>query len=123
MKVIIAGSRSITQMQHVIDAIDASGWRDHIREVVSGNARGVDRLGEIWAVQHGLPFRAFPADWDKHGKAAGMIRNRTMAEYADGLIAIWNGDSRGTRNMVTLARAQSLEVFVFMVGQLSEIEG
>jgi uncharacterized phage-like protein YoqJ len=80
-----------------------------ITEVVSGTANGVDKAGEAWAasqlrqeypVQNFAPtITRFPADWDKYGKAAGHIRNKQMAEYADALLLIWDGDSRGSRNM------------------------
>lgn len=47
-----------------------------------------------------IPVKRFPADWDRHGRAAGPIRNCQMAQYADALIAIWDGKSRGTKNMI-----------------------
>ena len=53
-----------------------------------------------------------PADWDKHGKAAGPIRNAEMAEVADALIAFWDGQSRGTANMISLAKSKGLSVAV-----------
>lgn len=74
-------------------AVDASGFR--ITEVVSGVAHGVDKLGERWAQAHKIPVKQFPAQWNKYGNAAGPIRNREMAEYADALIAVWDGQSRG----------------------------
>lgn len=72
---------------------------NHVTEVVSGCARGVDRAGEIWAADHMIPVKHFPADWNRHGKAAGPIRNGEMAEYADGALLLWDGVSRGTTNM------------------------
>lgn len=61
---------------------------------------GADLLGKKWAILNGVPIKNFPADWDKYGKAAGPIRNAQMAEYADYLIAFWDGKSRGTKNMI-----------------------
>jgi len=98
MKVIIAGSRSIEDWTIVATAIRNSPFK--ITEVVSGGARGVDNLAESLADLHGMPVKLFPADWNKHGKAAGPIRNKQMAEYADCLIAIWDGESKGTSNMI-----------------------
>lgn len=110
MKVIIAGSRSITNQQTVVQAIEQSGF--DITEVVSGTARGVDRLGEAWAEQNNVPVKRFPADWRKWGYIGGFKRNEQMAEYADALIAIWDGGSGGTRHMIRIARERGLKVFV-----------
>jgi predicted Rossmann fold nucleotide-binding protein DprA/Smf involved in DNA uptake len=56
----------------------------------------------------------FPADWNKHGRGAGMIRNRLMAHNADALIAVWDGVSSGTDNMISLAKVRGLKVFVYI---------
>lgn len=68
--------------------------------IVSGRSRGADSLGERYAIQHGLPTLLFPADWKLHGRAAGPIRNEQMAEAASMLVAFWDGQSRGTKNMI-----------------------
>jgi hypothetical protein len=115
MKTIIAGSRGIEDIAVVAAAVEASGFRDRITEVVSGAARGVDRLGEQWAASVGIPVKSCPADWKRQGRGAGLVRNREMADYADALIAIWDGKSRGTRNMIELAEARGLKVFVHVV--------
>jgi predicted Rossmann fold nucleotide-binding protein DprA/Smf involved in DNA uptake len=110
MRTIVAGSRGITDISVVREAVDASGFR--VTEVVSGGARGVDRLGERLAGEMGVPCRVFPADWETHGRSAGVIRNRLMAGYADALVAVWDGSSRGTANMISQARRHGLEVYV-----------
>jgi hypothetical protein len=97
VKVIIAGSRSISDIRHVEQAIAESGYE--ITEVVSGKARGVDTLGEQWAEAHGVPVKQFPADWNKHGKRAGFIRNEEMGRYADAAVICWDGSSNGSRHM------------------------
>lgn len=111
MKVIIAGSRTIQDYRIVKTAIERSGFK--ITEVVSGTARGVDVLGERWAMDHNLPIKQFPADWDGNGRGAGYIRNMEMADYADALIAVWNGRSKGTQHMIATARKKDMEVFCF----------
>jgi hypothetical protein len=110
MKVIVAGSRGIQLYQTVADAMDCAGFV--ITEVVSGTARGVDRLGERWAIENDVPIKRFPANWDRYGRSAGYLRNEQMAQYADGLIAVWDGHSRGTIHMINLARKQRLAVYV-----------
>lgn len=98
MKTIIAGSRTITDYSAVLEAIERSGFA--ITEVVSGGARGVDNLGARWAVKNRIHVKVFLPDWDHLGKKAGMVRNHQMAHYAEALIAIWNGYSPGTGNMI-----------------------
>lgn len=115
MKVIIAGSRDIMDFNCVRDAYIKSNLE--ATEIVSGGARGVDSLGEALASQLGIPTKIFPADWNTHGKKAGAIRNAQMAKYADALIAIWDGESKGTGNMISQARSKGLKVFVYLVGE------
>ena len=99
MKVIIAGSRNIEDYKLVVDTIKRSGYS--ITEVVSGCAVGIDTLGEQWATANDIPIKRFPAQWHQYGpKRAGPIRNKEMAEYADAAVIIWDGESRGTRNMI-----------------------
>lgn len=113
MKVIIAGSRSITKYSYVLRAIRESNFE--ITEVVSGTANGVDRLGETYANLKQIPCERFPADWNNYGKYAGPRRNNEMAKYADALIAVWDGHSSGTKNMIELARKWGLKIFVYEV--------
>jgi hypothetical protein len=102
MKLIIAGSRTILTPWFAIEGLVQSTGikRSDITEIVSGTAKGIDQSGEVLAdsIWH-KPLKKFPADWDKHGKAAGPIRNKEMAEYADALLLIWDGESRGSANM------------------------
>lgn len=113
MKVIIAGSRSITDAFMVRRAVEDSGFR--VTEVVCGLARGVDKLGRLYAQRNNIPVKEFPANWEKFGRAAGFKRNREMALYADALIAIWDGYSKGTANMIRQAEERSLKLFVVKI--------
>ena len=79
---------------------------------ISGHATGADALGERYAQERGLFLDAHPADWNKHGRAAGPIRNAEMAEAADTLIAFWDGASRGTKNIIVTAKSKGLKVVV-----------
>jgi hypothetical protein len=106
MKTIIAGGRDyqfglydVARLNHLLRVIP-------ITEVVSGGARGTDREGELWADLNKLPIKRFPANWTKYGHAAGPIRNREMAKYADALVA-FPGD-RGTADMVAQAKKAGL---------------
>jgi hypothetical protein len=114
MKTVIAGSRTIKDARLLESAIKKSGFK--ISEVVCGAAKGVDTLGSEWAVRNKIPVKVFKPDWDTHGKSAGPRRNRQMAEYAEALIALWDGHSRGTKSMIDYANKNNLEVFILKVG-------
>jgi len=113
MKVIIAGGRDFCKKDLLIDTLRyfQKEYGD-IAEVVCGMAPGADTLGRLWAEFMEIPVKEFPADWDKNGKAAGPIRNKQMAEYADALIAFWDGKSKGTKNMIDQATKQKLRVVI-----------
>ena len=96
MKIIIAGSRDYTDYDVLCNEIQNSGFI--IDEIVSGCAKGVDRMGERYSFHNNIKLKQFPAEWDRYGRAAGPIRNKQMAEYADALIAIMRSKSKGTRN-------------------------
>jgi predicted Rossmann fold nucleotide-binding protein DprA/Smf involved in DNA uptake len=97
MKTVIAGSRTITDKPRFLKAI--AGFPE-ITSVVCGMAPGVDALGLAWALDRGLPVERYPADWKAHGRAAGPIRNRQMALVADMAVVFWDGESRGSLNMI-----------------------
>lgn len=110
MKTIIAGSREGITLDDIYNAWEQSDFA--ISEVVSGTARGADRLGEAFAVGRWIPIKRFPANWDKYGKSAGYIRNTEMADYADALVAVWDGKSKGTKHMIDIATKKGLIVYV-----------
>jgi len=138
-RVIIAGSRSFTDIRYVKLAVKLTLERHpglSITEVVSGKARGADTLGEWWAKKNSIPVKEMPAPWDdltrpgakirtnawgkKYNANAGFERNRDMAKYAaddpygqGGLIALWDGESNGTLDMIEHAKAYNLWVEMF----------
>lgn len=111
---IIAGSRTCTDYDVLLRAIAECPWE--IGQVLSGCEGGVDQLGIRWARQHGIPVDRFPADVERLGRRAGRIRNVEMAEGADALLAIWDGESGGTADMIKKARKQGLKVHVYLLG-------
>ena len=117
MKLIIAGSREFTDYKLLTETMAAEGLNaDTVATVVSGCARGADRLGEKWAVAQGIPIARFPANWDSYGKRAGYVRNSEMAEYADACIVFWNGSSKGTKHMIDVAnRKQGMRLITVTV--------
>jgi hypothetical protein len=112
MKVIIAGSRDFDDYNGLCKYCDHVLQNQKEIEIVSGTAKGADQLGEKYATERGYAIKKFPADWDKHGRSAGYIRNEEMAKYADALIAFWNGNSKGTEHMINLAKKYNLKIKV-----------
>ena len=105
LRVIIAGSCNYPFIDYINGGVDgvaravaSSGFE--IAAVISGGARGADAAGETWAYANRIPVEVFPANWNEYGKKAGPIRNQQMADVADALIALWDGKSRGTRDMI-----------------------
>ncbi len=119
-RVIIAGGRNFDDLVRLTyacrkllhTAIERHRDGEERLEIVSGAAKGADFLGETFARVHDLGLKRFPADWNKWGKRAGHLRNGETAGYADALIAFWDGESRGTADMIDQAKAVGLEVRV-----------
>jgi hypothetical protein len=113
MRVIIAGSRDYTDYTVISNIVTtvANKFDLKITEIVSGGARGVDALGERYALEHGYPCKRFPADWNRHGKSAGPLRNQEMAKYGDALIAFTSGGP-GTTNMIQTMNNDVKLVFI-----------
>ncbi len=107
--VIVAGSRTITDYPTVSKAIRESNI--NVGRMVSGTAKGPDLLGEKYATINNIPIVRFKPYWES-GKGAGYHRNAEMAKYADVLIAIWDGKSKGTKHMVDIAEKHNLEVVI-----------
>lgn len=113
MRVIIAGSRGITDYQEVLNAVLESNFE--ITKVISGGARGVDRLGERFARENKIPLHIYMPDWIGLGKSAGYIRNKEMADNADALICLWDGESKGSKHMIDIANSKGLHVHIHYV--------
>lgn len=112
-RVIIAGSRDFSDYQLLCEKMDRllSNVKEPIT-VVCGKARGADTLGEQYALERGYEVLPFPADWERYGRSAGYRRNTQMAENADALVAFWDGESIGTRHMISIAKSHGLKVRV-----------
>lgn len=113
MKVIIAGGRDCNDKSILAEAILNSGF--NITEIVSGGATGADALGEAFAKEFMIPLTKFDAQWATHGKAAGPIRNKEMAEYVGklgGLIALWDGNSGGTLDCINKCKDQGVMIHI-----------
>lgn len=114
MRVIIAGSREFKDYNKLREECNKilEGLTDI--EIVSGNANGADKLGEVYAKEQGYSIKQFLPNWDDYGKKAGIIRNEEMANYADHLIVFWNGISKGTKHMIDVAEKKCLGINVIL---------
>lgn len=117
-RVIIAGTRTFNDYKTLCGHCDhllQQKAHTHRIVIVSGTARGADKLGERYAAEHGYTVERYPANWERDGKAAGFIRNRQMADVADALIAFWDGTSNGTKSMIEIARKKDLAVRIINI--------
>lgn len=136
MRVIIAGSRDFNDYKTLKETCDYVLKDKGVEEIVSGKARGADKLGERYARFHKIPIADFPADWNdfsepcvikyrkdgsKYNALAGKKRNQKMADYAvgsngSGLIAFDMGTS-GTNDMIKRALKKGLWVYVHEINK------
>jgi len=120
MKTIIAGTRTFNDYELLVSKLTEFRLTHDITEIVSGGAIGADRLGEVYAMRNDIPIKPFPANWNKHGNAAGPIRNRQMAEYADQLIVFWDGSSKGTENMIDSMDKQKKPMYMVLYNMVTK---
>lgn len=128
MRLIIAGSRDANLLDDPIASADGDRGNigriiyhvmgdkvQDVTEVVSGASGIIDKSGELWGSLFNKKITRFPADWNTHGRAAGPIRNREMAEYADALVLIWDGKSRGSASMKREAKRAGIPVYEYIL--------
>lgn len=120
-RVIVAGSRSFSNysLLSLVCSQKLFEWLERFPAgvevdvaVISGTARGADKLGERWAAENGYGLLLYPADWDRWGKSAGPIRNAEMVAVADAAILFWDGSSRGTANCLELCQTKGIPIHV-----------
>ena len=119
MKLAIVGSRKFHNYRYLENLLEPI--KESIEWIISGGAKGVDTLAERYARKHNIPFLLFPANWDRYGKRAGLMRNQQIVDEADHMIAIPTSTSKGTRDSIRRARAKGIPVEVFEI--LKEAEG
>lgn len=120
MKVVVTGSREFKDdfrasllIHEVVISLRAEGY-DHL---IHGKARGADSIAAAAAERIGMRVTAVPADWEAHGKRAGILRNILMLEEwePDVVVAFWNGNSPGTRHMIETSKKRDLPVRVWLL--------
>lgn len=113
MIVAIVGSRDFSDAEYMERMIEKSVGINNIELIVSGGAKGADRLAEGFAQKHDIPVKVYRANWVKYGKSAGMIRNGDIVNDADVVIAFWNGQSPGTKMTIRECVQTGTQYFVY----------
>ena len=110
MRLLVCGGRDFSDTKHAYRVLDRLHRARGVDVVIEGDARGADRIAGYWARRNGIDNLKFRADWEKHGVAAGTIRNGQMlAEGKPDLVLAFPG-GRGTADMLRRARAAGLPV-------------
>ena len=113
MKLAIVGSRNFTDYKRLSRIIDEV--KGEITLIISGGARGADTLAERYAKEKAIPYLIFPANWDRYGKGAGILRNQDIVDNAEAMIAFLAPESRGTRDSIKRAQAEHIPVHIVNV--------
>ena len=109
MKVLVCGGRDYSHWRTVHLALDDLHKATPITEVIQGGASGADAHADSWANKRGVRNSPVYADWDKHGKAAGPIRNKAMLGMKPDLVVAFPG-GRGTADMMRQATAAGVKI-------------
>ena len=107
-RLLVCGSRGITDKDWIFSQIE-SYWYEHLAcysdpIMIEGAARGVDLIAKAYAVENDWKVEEYPAEWEKHGRGAGYIRNDIMVKAADEVLILLDGESRGTKNDIDLCK-------------------
>ena len=121
-KVIIAGSRNFNDYEKLSKVCDSLFKNKKAIEIVSGIAKGADKLGEVYAKENGYGIKKFPANWNKYGKKAGYLRNVEMSNYADiCVVFMLKGGTKGSKHMINIAKDKGLKLKVIIYDEVKEI--
>ena len=113
MNIAIVGSRWYAEYDTIKEYILSKIDIKEVECVISGGANGVDRMAEKFAKEFKIKTKIFLPDWNKHGKAAGPIRNKDIVENSDIVFAFWDGQSRGTKKSIELAEKIGKKLYIY----------
>lgn len=114
MKVAVIGSRGL-QVDHLEDYLP-----EDVTEIVSGGARGIDTCAKNYALEHGLELTEFLPEYSRYGRGAPLRRNITIIEYADLVLAFWDGKSRGTKFVIDNCKKRNIPVVIHRIAAGTE---
>lgn len=116
MKLGVVGSRNITSSQAVYDAIMSSPWKYTYQTIVTGGARGVDSIAESFAETHDFNCEVITPNWDDWSDGhPAKVRNTEIVEESDAIVAVWDGNSDGTRDTIDKAIDRGTPIYVEVV--------
>lgn len=124
LRMAVVGSREIKDEKFVLHVISyaARSFRAHFKKpvgtIVSGGAAGVDSFSETWAALHGKKVLVFKPDWKNLGKQAGYVRNVEIINNSDCVLAIWDGESKGTKHSISIARQVELPLIIITAADM-----
>ncbi len=109
MKVAIIGSRNavVTNLKDYLP--------EDTDEIVSGGAKGIDTCAKQFAIENGIKYTEFLPDYSHYKRGAPLIRNKQIVEYADTVIAFWDGKSKGTKFVIDYCNKISKKVHVVSI--------
>ena len=108
MKVAVIGGREFNDYEKLKQTLDLFP----VTKIVSGGARGADQLSERYAKEKGIPTEVYLPEWDLFGKKAGFLRNTTIIENSELVVAFWDSKSRGTRDSIGKANKMRKNTFI-----------
>ena len=114
MRAIVFGGRDFNNRRLGFRALNQIHEKTPITCVISGTARGADTIGELWAAAHGIPIERYKPDWAKYGRAAGIIRNRDMAEQGNPDCGICFPGGNGTYHMKKTLKEMGIKVYTIV---------
>ena len=115
MRLAIVGGRDFNDYEKLLNIVAEhfEKWFElGVLEIISGGANGVDALAKKLAKHQGLGYVEYPADWNKYGRRAGYLRNQTIVDNCDMVLAFWDGQSRGTADTIEKAKRAMKPTFI-----------
>lgn len=111
MKVIVCGGRDFDDVEFLVQKLHHIHELNPITHVITGAAKGADDLGNLWADEMGIDKTSIPANWNKYGKKAGMIRNKEMLDEGPDLVIAFPSNGTGTQNTINTANKMGIPVW------------
>ena len=110
-KIAVVGGRNFINEQLLNNVLDSINPRP--QQIISGGAKGADTLAKKYADNNNISCVVIPARWNIYGKPAGAIRNKEIVKLSNIVIAFWDGESRGTKITIDLARQYEKKLIIY----------
>ncbi len=110
MKIAVIGSRNLFPSEEKIKEYVSGA-----DEIVSGGARGADSCAADYAKKHELKLSVFLPKFEIYGRAAPIVRNKEIVDYADKVVAFWDGKSKGTLSVIKYAKKKNKNIEIVIM--------